>query len=155
MKKENNRIAYIDFMNILACFGVICLHCSGYVFDYGNVETRLWALSMLVQTITHWAIPVFFMITGTTLLEYRKNMIQKPILRKDFCEPEFLLFSGPFFTYIAPYLWRMLHFPNWKISGMQYSTTRQSAFSGFSIHYLQFICLFLFFHYLLNTELKS
>lgn len=107
MKKENNRIAYIDFMNILACFGVICLHCSGYVFDYGNVETRLWALSMLVQTITHWAIPVFFMITGTTLLEYRKKYDTKTYFKK-----RFLRTGVPFIFWSIFYLYRPVFMEN-------------------------------------------
>ena len=62
-------------MNIYACFSVICMHCSGSVFEYGNIEGRLFLLSLFVQTLAHSAIPVFFMITGTTLLEYSKRQI--------------------------------------------------------------------------------
>ena len=40
---------YIDFLNIFACFGVICLHCSGAVFHFE--ESRLWFISMFVQTV--------------------------------------------------------------------------------------------------------
>ena len=81
---SKRRIAYIDFMNIWACFGVVCLHCSGSVFEYGQIETRLWVLSMLVQTIMHPAVPLFFMITGTTLLEYRKKYSTKFYFKKRF-----------------------------------------------------------------------
>lgn len=78
------RIAYIDFMNIVACFGVICLHCSGSVHLYGMIENRLWILSMFVQTLTHFSIPVFLMITGTTLLEYRQKYDTKTFFKKRF-----------------------------------------------------------------------
>lgn len=45
---KSQRLAYIDFMNIAACFGVICMHCSGSVHLYGMTEDRLWILSMAV-----------------------------------------------------------------------------------------------------------
>lgn len=101
MAHQSKRIAYIDFMNILACFGVICLHCSGSVFAYGEVEPRLWLLSMLVQTLTHWSIPVFFMITGTTLLEYRKKYDTKIYFKK-----RFLRTGIPFVFWSVFYLFR-------------------------------------------------
>lgn len=78
------RIEYIDFMNIIACFSVVYLHCSGNVFAFGTVDSRLWFLSMFIQTVAHFAVPVFFMITGTTLLEYRKRYDTKTFLKKRF-----------------------------------------------------------------------
>ena len=34
------RLYYIDILNILSCFAVVVLHCSGGVFYYQ--KTRLW-----------------------------------------------------------------------------------------------------------------
>ena len=82
--EQKKRIDYIDFMNIYACFSVVCMHCSGSVFEYGNIESRLFLLSLFVQTLAHAAIPVFFMITGTTLLEYRKKYDTKTFFKKRF-----------------------------------------------------------------------
>ena len=82
--KQKKRIDYINFMNIYACFSVVCMHCSGSVFEYGNIESRLFLLSLFVQTLAHSAIPVFFMITGTTLLEYRKKYDTKTFFKKRF-----------------------------------------------------------------------
>ncbi len=58
-------------MNIIACFCVVALHCSGAVFAFN--ETPTWWLAMTIQSVAHFAVPVFFMITGITLLEYRKK----------------------------------------------------------------------------------
>ena len=96
---KSQRLAYIDFMNIAACFGVISLHCSGSVHSYGMIEERLWILSMCVQTIAHYSIPVFFMITGTTLLEYRKKYDTKIFFKK-----RFLRVGIPFFFWTIIYL---------------------------------------------------
>lgn len=68
---QTKRYDYIDFMNILACFCVVALHCSGVVFSFS--ETRTWWIAMTIQSVAHFAVPVFFMITGITLLEYRKK----------------------------------------------------------------------------------
>lgn len=76
------RLDYIDFMNIFACFGVVCLHCSGLVFCFS--ETRAWFAAMFVQTVFHFAVPVFFMISGTTLLEYRARYSTKAFFKKRF-----------------------------------------------------------------------
>lgn len=76
------RLDYIDFMNIFACFGVVCLHCSGLVFQFS--ETRAWFVAMFQQTVFHFAVPVFFMITGTTLLEYRARYSTKAFFKKRF-----------------------------------------------------------------------
>lgn len=78
------RLDYIDFVNIFACFSVICLHCSGSVFNYGVADDREWFLSMFIQTLAHSAVPLFFMITGTTLLNYREKYDTKTFFKKRF-----------------------------------------------------------------------
>ena len=111
---SKRRIAYIDFMNIWACFGVVCLHCSGSVFEYGQIETRLWLLSMLVQTIMHPAVPLFFMITGTTLLEYRKKYSTKVYFKK-----RFLRTGIPFVFWSIFYLYRPVFMDKTEMPGWE------------------------------------
>lgn len=69
MKK--NRVLYFDILNILACFSVVALHCHGSFFEFKN--TTEWYVTAVVQILAHWAVPVFFMLTGATLLDYRKK----------------------------------------------------------------------------------
>lgn len=78
-KNSPKRLYYIDILNILSCFAVVVLHCSGGVFYYQ--KTRLWFIYMFLQTVAHFAVPVFFMITGANLLDYRKNTIQRRSLK--------------------------------------------------------------------------
>lgn len=81
MEKEKSlHLDYIDLANILASFSVVIMHCSG-TFSY-FAKTRTWFLSLFLQCITHFAIPVFFMITGTTLLEYRHKYDTKTFFKK-------------------------------------------------------------------------
>ncbi len=80
IKERTVHLDYIDFLNIFACFGVICLHCSGEVFHFA--ENRLWFMSMLVQSVFHFAVPVFFMVSGANLLEYRIRYDTKTFFKK-------------------------------------------------------------------------
>lgn len=87
------RLYYIDILNILSCFAVVVLHCSGGVFYYQ--KTRLWFIYMFLQTVAHFAVPVFFMITGANLLDYRKKYDTKTFFkktcRKNTCTVSFLV----------------------------------------------------------------
>lgn len=70
-KRENKRIFYFDILNIAACFCVILLHCNTAIFI---VEDNLvWRESLFLQTLGMWCVPVFFMLTGANLLEYREK----------------------------------------------------------------------------------
>lgn len=31
---NNKRIAYYDLLNVISCFGVVCLHSNGYVHSF-------------------------------------------------------------------------------------------------------------------------
>lgn len=102
-KTTQTRLDYIDFMNIFACFGVVCLHCSGLVFQFS--ETRAWFVAMLVQTIFHFAVPVFFMISGTTLLEYRSRYSTKTFFKKRFAKTGIpFVFWSLFYLYVPTML---------------------------------------------------
>ncbi len=76
------RLYYIDILNITACFAVILLHSTGAVFSFS--ETPTWFLSMFLQAVGHFSIPVFFMLTGATLLNYRERYSTKDFFRKRF-----------------------------------------------------------------------
>lgn len=81
MEKTNKeRVLYYDVLNILACFCVIWLHCNGIVHTY--THDRAWATSLIVETIAYWAVPVFFMLTGATLMDYRKKYNTKTFFKK-------------------------------------------------------------------------
>lgn len=73
-------ILYFDILNIIACLCVIYMHCNGVVHTYSN--TRVWKESLLVETIAYWAVPVFFMLSGATLLNYREKYDTKTYFQK-------------------------------------------------------------------------
>ena len=60
---------YIDVLTILSAFAVVMLHANG-VF-WSHPAGRLWLTSNFIETLFYFAVPVFFMISGATLMDYR------------------------------------------------------------------------------------
>lgn len=76
-KKEkcSNRVIYFDILNILACLAVVFLHCNGSVHGFQN--TRLWKECLVIEVLCYFAVPMFVMISGATLLKYRQRYTTK------------------------------------------------------------------------------
>lgn len=76
------RNLWISYANIAAAFAVVMLHCNGVFWSFP--EGRLWISSNFIETFFYWAVPVFFMITGATLIDYRDRYDTKEFFRKRF-----------------------------------------------------------------------
>lgn len=77
---NKKRIVYFDVLNTLACIAVVALHCHGSFFDYENsIE---WKVTEVVQILAHWAVPIFFMLTGATLMGYREKYDTKKLFSR-------------------------------------------------------------------------
>ena len=68
---KKNYILYFDLLNIFACFAVVALHVNGAVHTFA--KTRNWVSCMFIEALFYFAVPVFFMLTGATLINYRKR----------------------------------------------------------------------------------
>lgn len=60
------RILYIDVIKIFSAFGVILLHSTAYVLQDINAEE--WSAFLLLNTLTRFSVPLFFMCSGALLL---------------------------------------------------------------------------------------
>lgn len=72
---------YITFLSIVSAIAVVILHTNGCFWIFSN--NRYWYTANIIECIFYFAVPVFFMITGITLMNYRENMIQRHILKKE------------------------------------------------------------------------
>lgn len=66
---SRKRIIWFDVLNVIACFGVVAMHFNGLVHAFS--PTWDWAQALLVDCLFYWAVPVFFMLSGATLMDYR------------------------------------------------------------------------------------
>jgi surface polysaccharide O-acyltransferase-like enzyme len=79
---NNKRKVYLDILNILACIAVIAIHCNGIVYQYDSNNSMPWKTSLIVETVCFWAVPVFLMITGANLMNYREKYDTKTFFKK-------------------------------------------------------------------------
>lgn len=75
MSYEKN---YISILNLLACIGVVILH----TFETGYTSDANFVFEVLIRAIAYCAVPVFFMITGATLIDYRERYDTKTFFKK-------------------------------------------------------------------------
>lgn len=74
------RVLYFDLLNILGAVCVILLHCNDLVHHYR--EGLGWIQAMIVQVVCYWAVPVFYMLSGATLMTYRERYFTKDFFKK-------------------------------------------------------------------------
>ena len=65
---QNNRIAYLDYLRVLAMFAIIVPHVSAQYFYDADVYGLDWHLLNIMNGVTRWVVPVFLMISGTLFL---------------------------------------------------------------------------------------
>lgn len=82
MKDNKKRVVYFDILNILAILAVVSMHMNGIV--HGNPNIRAWNTSLIVDCIMYWAVPVFMMLSGATLMNYREKYDTKTFFKKRF-----------------------------------------------------------------------
>lgn len=68
---DSTHTTYVDILNILAIIGVIFLHHNGIVHRYHSDPS--WRHSLVVECTCYYAVPVFIMLSGATLMPYRKR----------------------------------------------------------------------------------
>ena len=82
IEQQNNkkRIVYFDVLNIIAIIAVIAMHCNGIV--HSNPNVKAWDTSLIVECICYFAVPIFCMLSGATLMNYRQKYDTKTFFKK-------------------------------------------------------------------------
>lgn len=124
MKTGSHKV-WISLANVISCIAVIFLHCNGVFWRLPS--GRLWYTSNLIETLFYWAVPVFFMISGATLLDYRERYNTKVYFRKRFSRTLFPFIVWSFIGSLYWYLFWQNKWGGWKdfISG--FFTSRYCA----------------------------
>ena len=73
-KKETQ--IYISLLSVLAAIGVAMMHTNGCYWEFSATE-EYWKTANIIEGILYFSVPVFFMITGATLIDYRKRYSTK------------------------------------------------------------------------------
>lgn len=77
---KQNRINYIDLLNVISCIAVVVLHTNGCFWNF-STETY-WKTANIIECLFYFAVPCFFMISGATLIDYRERYSTKQYFTK-------------------------------------------------------------------------
>ena len=70
-----NRIAYIEWLRVIACFAVIVVHVSGGQEWFSAKEVSFeWTIFNLYNSLVRWCVPIFIMISGALFLNPEKEI---------------------------------------------------------------------------------
>ena len=60
------RVIYFDFLNVVACLAVVGMHVNSAFWTFR--PDAAWVLNCFIEKSLVWAVPIFFMLTGATLI---------------------------------------------------------------------------------------
>lgn len=82
LNKSCERTTYLSVLNIFACISVIGIHCNQ---PFGNVDAGWkFVVSCFLNASYYFANGMFFMLSGATLIDYRKRYNTKTFFQKRF-----------------------------------------------------------------------
>lgn len=70
---------YITMLNVVSCLSVLFLHTSGF---WGFGKTRGWVAANFIECVFYFAVPIFIMISGVTLIDYRDRCTTAEYFKK-------------------------------------------------------------------------
>lgn len=80
MKNSTHRVVYFDVLNVLSCIFVVALHVNKNSWNYE--KTAYWFSALAVEVLCYCAVPVFFMLSGASLLNYRSKYTTQTFFAK-------------------------------------------------------------------------
>lgn len=89
---------WIDVLNILSCIAVVALHVSLNVFT--PERSRSWLVAVAIQATCIFAVPVFFMISGMNLINYRERYTTRVFFQKRFKRTGLALIGASLVCYL-------------------------------------------------------
>ncbi len=82
MPNTSSRVVYLDWLRIIATFGVIFLHvyADGYSKEFATYN---WYVNVIGDSLVRWAVPIFVMISGALFLNPQKDVTYQSIFKKN------------------------------------------------------------------------
>ncbi len=76
MNKVTNRILWVDVIKVFSIFAVLFLHSAAPILDaYAQIEMDYWDIGNIYDASVRMAVPLFFMLTGTLLLNSKEESL--------------------------------------------------------------------------------
>lgn len=111
--ETKKRLTWIDALNVVACAGVLLLHCTNsQVHQFSGIPSYEWFVGLFTHSFFLWPVNVFFMISGFTLISLSFNVNKSKLM-----EGVKLFYSRRLKRLGIPLLaWNILYMPKHLIS---------------------------------------
>ena len=77
---KQNRISYLSLISVVSALAVVMLHTNACFWEFST--ERYWAVANVIESVMYFAVPLFFMVSGVTLIEYRERYSTKEFFQK-------------------------------------------------------------------------
>lgn len=74
---QKDRFLYLDILRIMATFAVVLIHVVATNWYRSPLDSAMWITCNIAESMIRWAVPVFFMISGTLFLNPNKPLVIK------------------------------------------------------------------------------
>ncbi len=81
MVEKQNNIDYITFASVAAMFAVLTLHTNNCFWEFSATD-RYWKTANIIYAFLYFAVPVFYMISSVTLLDFYDRYSLKEYFEK-------------------------------------------------------------------------
>lgn len=79
MSKKYN---YISYLNVFSAVAVVMMHANSAFWSYN--DKPYWGVTNVIENVCFCAVPIFFMLTGATLMDYNERYTTKEFFKKRF-----------------------------------------------------------------------
>ena len=103
-ERSRSGSAYISYLNVISAVAVVLLHSNDAFWNFRTDGS--WMINNIVECLCYFAVPIFFMLTGATLIDYNERYDTKTFfikrLKKTFVPFVFWSLVPFIFSYILP-----------------------------------------------------
>lgn len=140
MKKRKD---YITLMNVIAAFSVVILHANGCFWFFS--KEKYWYIANVIDALFYYAVPLFFMITGVTLINYRDKYSTKKYFKKRFDKTVTPFVAWSIIGFIYLYCNNLIIKDDISITYLLNGLFNDLKYIGFLYNFLKFIYVYLYF----------
>lgn len=103
MDKQNiEKDETLTFLRVICAYAVITLHTNGQFWNFSSTE-KYWLTANVIESVFYFAVPIFFMITGITLINYQDRYSTKEYFLKRISKTLIPYIAWSFIGVIAMY----------------------------------------------------
>ncbi|MDE6852838.1 MAG: acyltransferase [Lachnospiraceae bacterium] len=81
IKQSRGEDEILTFLQVICAYAVVTLHTNGQFWNFSSTESY-WLTANVIECVCYFAVPIFFMITGITLINYQDRYSTKEYFKK-------------------------------------------------------------------------